>query len=107
MREPDLYHTVSIDGMPISPHSAEGKSHIHIVKKLGTNYITLYASDDKSAESACDAIINARARMGLITHIISDPGSEYTSRLVAKVNTFLDINHRVGIVYTHDILFTL
>ena len=36
--------------------------------------------------------------MGLITHIISDPGSDYTSRLVAKVNTFLYINHRVGMV---------
>lgn len=92
-----LYHTVSIDGMPISPRSAEGKNHIHIVKKLGTNYITLYASDDKSGDSACDAIINARARMmGLIIHIISDPGSDYTSKLVAKVNTFLGINHRSG-----------
>ena len=83
-------------GMPITPHSTEGKKHIHIVKKLGTNYITLYASDDKSSESACDAIINARARMGLITHIISDPGSDYTSKLVARVNTFLGINHRMG-----------
>ena len=98
MNPPDLYKTVSIDGIPISPTSTDGMDHIYIIKKLGTNYIMLYPTKGRSKQRAADAVIAARIKLGHITHMTSDPGSDFTSHLLNEVNNILGIKHRLGLV---------
>jgi len=93
-----IYKTISIDGIPISPTSTDGMDHIYIIKKLGTNYIMLCATKRRSKGRAADAVIAARIKLGHITHMTSDPGSDFTSHLLNEVNSILGIKHRLGLV---------
>ena len=95
---PDLFHAVSVDGMPISPTDDDGMKHINIVKRHGTKVVTLHASRDKTEDSAADAILVHRIRYGRVTNVTSDPGSDYTGKVVAILNAHLGIKHRVGLV---------
>ena len=98
LQPPDPWNTVSLDGVPISPADIHGNNHIHISKEMGSNVINLYAAPAKTEATAADAIFQHRAVFGPFTYLQSDPGSDYTSAVVAQVNEFLGIQHHVGIV---------
>ena len=62
------------------------------------NYIMLCPTKGRSKERAADAVIAARIKLGHITHMTSDPGSDFTSHLLDEVNSILGIKHRLGLV---------
>ena len=98
LQPPDPWNTVSLDGLPISPPDLLGNKHVHISKEMGSNFILLYAASDKSEATAADAIFTHRALLGPFDYIQTDPGSDYTGRVVAEVNKLLGVHHHVGLV---------
>ena len=91
----DPYTTVSIDGIPM-PQDANGFSHIHITKNLGTHFIALSAHKAKDDANAVDAILHHMVVAGNIKTLISDKGSDYTARIVAAFNEAVGIQHRIA-----------
>ena len=91
----DPYSTVSIDGIPM-PRDANGFSHIHITKNLGTHFIALSAHKAKEDANAVDAILHHMVVAGHIKTLISDKGSDYTARIVAAFNDAVGIQHRIA-----------
>ena len=89
------YTTVSIDGIPM-PQDANGFSHIHITKNLGTHFIALSAHKAKDDANAVDAILHHMVVAGNIKTLISDKGSDYTARIVAAFNEAVGIQHRIA-----------
>ena len=95
---PDLYFTVSVDGIPISPTDKHGINNVNIVKRLGTGMIHLHGTKGRTAETMADSIILARLRSGHITHLLSDPGSDLTSKTIEVLNKYLGAYHQIGMV---------
>ena len=56
----DIYNVISIDGIPINEDGlpdALGNTYIHIIKRQGTNKISLYPTPSKTDEWAVDSLI--------------------------------------------------
>jgi hypothetical protein len=65
---------------------------------MGSNFILLYAASDKTEATAADAIFTHRALLGPFDYLQTDPGSDYTSGVVAQVNKLLGVHHHIGLV---------
>ena len=98
LQPPDPWNTVSLDGLPISPPDMHGNNHVHISKEMGSNFILFYAASAKTEATAADAIFTHRAVLGPFDYLQTDPGSDYTSGVVAQVNAFLGVHHHIGLV---------
>ena len=84
--------------MPISPADVHGNNHVHISKEMGSNFINLYPAAAKTEATGADTIFQHRAVLGPFQYLQTDPGSDYTSAVVAQVNDFLGVHHHIGIV---------
>jgi hypothetical protein len=89
------FHTISIDGMPISPTDDDGNCHVNIINNWATGRIFLQAAADKSAETAVEALYSYRMLYGHIARLVSDPGSDYTSDIVRIYNRFTGVDHQI------------
>lgn len=59
-------------------------------------------SKRKEAITLPHAMMRHFATYGLIDTIISDPGSDFMSQVIAQLNTWLDIRHIVSLVDRHE-----
>ena len=89
------FHTISIDGMPISPTDDNGNCHINIINNWATGRIFLQAATNKTAETAVDALYTYRMTYGHIARLVSDPGSDYTSDIARLYNRFTGVDHHI------------
>jgi hypothetical protein len=92
------FMTVSIDGIPMSPTDNSGNTTINIVKNMGTHVVSYVPSKDKSAAAAANALLLTRIRQGHFHTIISDPGSDFTSKTMKAFNDLVDVEHRLTLV---------
>ena len=95
LQPPDEYNTVSCDGFKLQPDDS-GYCWINICRNLGTSFISLFPSKSKDASAAADALLQLRATAGQFRYLQTDPGSDYTSRIVAEMNKFLGVHHHIG-----------
>ena len=71
---------------------------MYVIRNLTTKHTDLYPATGPTAENAAISIYDYITRYGLVEALSSDPGSDFTSKVVAKVNEYLGIKHMSSIV---------
>ena len=94
------HECVSIDGAPISVPGPDinGCNGFNLVKNMGMGYIAFFPYKNRTIEEAVDALLLARLRIGHFSILLSDPGSDYTGKLMKSFNSLIDVQHRLTLV---------
>jgi hypothetical protein len=101
LKVPDSNSAIGIDGAEMELDK-NGNRYMIVIRNLYTKLIGLYPTADKTDESLARAIFRHLTTYGLVSMIISDPGSDLTSKAVAIVNQWFGIHHRVSLVNRHE-----
>ena len=94
--------TIGIDGFSVTPVDKHGNSYMHVIVNHFTKHVFLYPSKTKDAESAANAIITYISMFGRFTRLISDPGSDYTAKVVELLKGYFGYEHAFSLVDRHE-----
>ncbi len=94
--------TIGIDTLTVTPTSRSGHKYIIVIHNLFTKFCDLHKAQDKEATTLAHAMMRHFATYGLVDTIISDPGSDLMSQVIAQLNTWLGIRHIVSLVDRHE-----
>ncbi len=94
--------TIGIDTLTVTPMSKTGHKYIIVIHNLFTKFCDLHKAKDKEATTLAHAMMRHFATYGLIDAIISDPGSDLMSKVIAQLNAWLGIRHIVSLVDRHE-----
>ena len=84
--EPDDYHMIGA----------------YVARDHFSKIIFIYAVREQSSVNAATTLFLYSIYYGCFDYLISDPGTEFTSALVAELNTWYGIHHRVSLVDRHQ-----
>jgi hypothetical protein len=102
LKVPGPRSTIGIDGFTVTPVDKHGNSYMHVIVNHFTKHVFLFPAKTKDAESAANAIITYMAMFGRFSRLISDPGSDYTSDIVRRLNQYLGYEHAFSLVDRHE-----
>jgi len=93
--DPEHAHScVSADGLEIGPDEY-GNRYLMVFVNLLTKHTKFYATRDKTAETLAMCMLQYACTFGYFEEFRSDPGSDFTSAVVAQLNLYLGQNHVV------------
>ena len=102
LKVPGPRSTVGIDGFTISPPDKHGNGYMHVIVNHFTKHVYLYPSKNKEATSAADALITYVSLFGRFRNLISDPGSDYSSKVLEALNGYFGYEHAFSLVDRHE-----
>ena len=102
LKVPGPRSTVGVDGFTMTPPDRHGNSYMHVLVNQFTKHVFLYPSKSKDAENAANALITYISLFGRFDRLISDPGSDYSAQVVAKVNEYFGHSHAFSLVDRHE-----
>ena len=94
--------TLGMDGFSLTPPDVHGNNYMHVVVNQFTKHTFLFVSKDKTAQSGADAVITYMALFGRHNGIQTDPGADYTAKVVEELNKYLGYSHRFSLVDRHE-----
>jgi chromatin remodeling complex protein RSC6 len=95
-------HIIGIDYLSITPASKKGNNGLYVVRNLSTKLTDIYPATSHDAVQAATSIYQYITTYGIFECIISDPGSDFTSKLDSELNKLLGIQHYISIVDRHE-----
>jgi hypothetical protein len=101
LKQDNIRSTVGVDTLTL-PEDSQGNRYIHVFRNLFSKLVTMYPVPKHDAESLARSIFTYFVTYGLHDAIISDPGSDLTSDVVANLTSWLGIHHRFSIVGRHE-----
>ena len=101
LHHPHQRSTVGIDLLTVTPES-DGHKYLVVIYNLFTKFVDLYPTKDKTAASLARCLLRHFSTYGLVESIISDPGSDLTSEIIAHLNDYLGIRHTISLVDRHQ-----
>jgi len=93
--------TVGVDTLTITPESADGYKAIITIVNHYTHHVFLYPVKKYDSTSLADALMQYISNYGLFDELISDPGSDLTSKAIEELNSWLGVRHVVSLVDVH------
>ena len=93
---------IGIDHLTITPPDKYGRQAVLVVHVHHSKFTDLFVLDDYTALEVARALLTFFARYGIFTTIASDPGSAFMSSVVAQLNDWLGIRHKVSLVDRHE-----
>ena len=93
-----VHSTIGIDTLTISPADRLGNLYIFVIVNFFTNHVFGYASATKDAESMAAALFQYVCTFGLVDHVRTGPGSEFTNDMMKHLNSYLGLNHQLTLV---------
>ena len=94
-------HTIGVDTVDITPHSADGHQAIVTIVNHHTHFVYLHPVKTHTARDVCGALMSYVGNFGLVDEVKSDPGSDLTSKAVEELNKWLGLRHVVSLVDVH------
>jgi hypothetical protein len=101
LKPPTVRSRIGFDVLTITPKDKNGNSYLQVCTEHFTKFTSLYASADKSAESAARAMFSHYVTYGQFDQVITDPGSDYMSGTIVLLNQFLGQEKLVTLVDVH------
>ena len=92
---------LGIDVLTVSPEDAEGNKYVIVLVNLYTKLVQLYPVKDKTALTMARTIFKHMITFGVVNELHTDPGSDLTSGVVAQINAWFGIHHRLALVDRH------
>ena len=92
---------VGIDYLSLEPDDF-GMIGVYVVRDHFSKILFIYAVKEQSAINAATSLFLYSIYYGCFDYLASDPGSEFTSELLAELNSWYGIHHRVSLVDRHQ-----
>lgn len=93
---------VGVDTLTITPPDRLGNKYLVVLVNHFTKFTALYPTADKTAITLARALMQYFATYGLVEKVLSDPGSDLMSKVVAQLNRWLGVTHTVSLVDRHE-----
>ena len=93
---------IGMDLLTVTPVDKNGNQYIHVIGNHFTHHIGLYPAKDKTALTAATALFQHICVFGMTDELITDPGSDYTSEVMAHLNKWLGIRTLFSLVDRHE-----
>ena len=88
LRPPHPRETIGIDMIAMSP-DGNGNRYAHVVMNHFSKFVLIYATKTADAIDAARAVLRYRSTIGPFRVMMSDPGSNYMSKVMDELNNML------------------
>ena len=88
--------------MSVTPADKEGYNNIIVVVAHWSKHVALYPAKDYEAHSMVTALFCYFTTYGTFDELITDPGSDFMSKIASELNNWLGIRHVVSLVDVHE-----
>ena len=95
-------HMCGYDTLYVTPADEEGYQYIHVFKMIPSRLVVLYPSKTLSAESLAAAAFQFFVTYGITDVLITDPGSNITSEVMALLLNWFGVRLRLSLVGRHQ-----
>ena len=96
-----LRSVVGIDTLAVTEDDY-GNTCIHTIVNHFSKLVALYPSKDHSAIALATSLFQYCGTYGTFDTLLSDPGSDLMSEVIAHLNRWFGIHHRVSLVDRHE-----
>lgn len=93
---------VGVDTLTITPADKHGMCYCTVVVVEASKLVAIYPSVDKTALDTALALFRFFATYGVYDELISDPGSDLTSEVIAHLTQWFGIRHVFSLVDRHE-----
>lgn len=93
---------VGVDTLTVTPADKYGNSYIIVIVVHATKLVFLHPAQNKTAEETALALFRFFAQYGVYEYLISDPGSDLMSEVVAHLVKWLGMRHIFSLVDRHE-----
>ena len=101
LMQDDPRSQIGIDMLEL-PETKDQYRYLHVIVNHFTKFVYLYKAKSADAVTAANAVLLYMAMFGPVQHIISDPGSNYTSKVMQEVNRYMGLQRKVSLVDRHE-----
>ena len=101
LKPPNARSAIGIDAVEITPHGAEGYTHINVVVNLFTKFVYLEPVKGVTALNLANTIWKYWSHYGHTDLIISDQGPDLTSDLFKQLTEYMGVRHTFSIANRH------
>lgn len=102
LKVPHARHTVGVDTLTITPRDKVGNEYLVVIVNQFTKFVAIFPVADKLALTLARCLLQFFCSFGKFDRIISDPGSDLTSEVVAALNKWVGIDHTFSLVDRHE-----
>jgi hypothetical protein len=88
--------------LEVSPRDKFGNLYIDIIVNHTTKLVKLYPKPEKTAVSTATALFQFMCAYGLFDVLMTDPGSDFKSEVVAHLTKWFGIDHMFSLVDRHE-----
>jgi len=93
---------VGVDTLTVTPTDKYGNTYIIVIVVHATKLVFLHPAASKSAEDTALALFRFFSQYGVYEYLISDPGSDLMSEVVAHLVKWLGMKHIFSLVDRHE-----
>ena len=101
LKPPTYRRTVGVDHLSVAP-DASGNTCVVMVVEHYSHLPVAYAAKSYSAEELAGILFKHFVTYGLFDELASDPGSAMMADVVAQLNRWLGVRHKVSLVDRHE-----
>jgi hypothetical protein len=101
--KPSTYRrAVGVDHVAVTPADKHGNCCAVLIVEFYSHFPQAYAAKSYSAESVAIALFKHFCTFGIFDQLVSDPGSAFMSDVVAQLNSWLGVQHKVSLIGRHE-----
>ena len=94
--------TVGVDLTTVTPMDNNGNTCVVLVVEHFSHYPVVYPTKDYTADSVAKVLFKHYCSHGTFDQVATDPGSVFMSEVMAQLNSWLSIFHKVSLVGRHQ-----
>ena len=85
LHQPDLRACIAMDLLTVTPVDEQGNRYLLVIINLFSKLVALYPTKDKEASTTAGYLILYFSTYGVTNRLHSDPGSDYTSKVLGEL----------------------
>jgi len=102
LKTADKRKMVGVDTLTVTPPDKWGNQYVIVVVVHATKLVALYPTAGKGAIDTATALFKFFSTYGVYENLISDPGSDLMSEVVAQLTAWFGIRHVFSLVDRHE-----
>jgi hypothetical protein len=102
LKPPSYRKVVGLDHVTVTPPDIHGNTCVLMVVEHFSHFVQAYPAKDYSAESTARILFKHFCTFGVFDAIATDPGTAFMADIIAKMNEWLGVNHKVSLVERHE-----
>jgi hypothetical protein len=101
--KPSSYRrAVGVDHVTITPADMHGNCCVVLIVEFYSHFPQAYPAKTYSSDNVAISLFKHFCTFGVFDQLVSDPGSAFMSDVVAKLNAWLGVHHKVSLIGRHE-----